>query len=115
MTIRLSRIYTRAGDGGEPHLGDRSRVPKTHPRIEAYGDVDELCSQIGVAMGLQLAKAVKAVPMAEDDRSTCDVLVAEGYQFHNGSYTVPREPGLGIRIDEKIYTGKYKNAEISVS
>ena len=85
---------------------------------EACGGVSipqNWASQIGVAMGLQLAKAVKAVPMAEDDRSTCDVLVAEGYQFHNGSYTVPSEPGLGIRIDEKIYTGKYKNAEISVS
>jgi cob(I)alamin adenosyltransferase len=50
MTVHLSRIYTRAGDGGETHLGDRSRVRKTDPRIEAYGDVDELSSQIGVAI-----------------------------------------------------------------
>ena len=50
MTVNLTRIYTRLGDGGETHLGDMSRVPKTHPRIEAYGDVDELNSQIGVAL-----------------------------------------------------------------
>jgi cob(I)alamin adenosyltransferase len=50
MTIRLSRIYTRAGDSGETHLGDRTRVPKTDPRIESYGDVDELNSHIGVAI-----------------------------------------------------------------
>jgi len=50
MTVHLSRIYTRAGDGGETHLGDRSRVHKTDPRIEAYGDVDELSCQIGVAI-----------------------------------------------------------------
>ena len=37
MTVNLTRIYTRLGDGGETHLGDMSRVPKTHPRIEAYG------------------------------------------------------------------------------
>ncbi len=47
--MNLTRIYTRLGDGGETHLGDMSRVPKTHPRIEAYGDVDELNAQIGVA------------------------------------------------------------------
>ena len=49
MAVNLTRIYTRLGDGGETHLGDMSRVPKTHPRIEAYGDVDELNAQIGVA------------------------------------------------------------------
>ena len=50
MTVHLSRIYTRAGDTGETHLGDRIRVRKTDPRIEAYGDVDELSSHIGVAI-----------------------------------------------------------------
>jgi cob(I)alamin adenosyltransferase len=50
MTVNLTRIYTRLGDGGETHLGDMSRVPKTHPRIEAYGDVDELNAQLGVAL-----------------------------------------------------------------
>lgn len=52
MTVNLTRIYTRLGDGGETHLGDMSRVPKTHPRIEAYGDVDELNAQIGVALAI---------------------------------------------------------------
>ncbi len=52
MTVNLTRIYTKLGDGGETHLGDMSRVPKTHPRIEAYGDVDELNSQIGVALAI---------------------------------------------------------------
>ena len=50
MTVNLTRIYTRLGDRGETHLGDMSRVPKTHPRIEAYGTVDELNAQIGVAL-----------------------------------------------------------------
>jgi cob(I)alamin adenosyltransferase len=50
MTVNLTRIYTRLGDGGETHLGDMSRVPKTHPRIEAYGTIDELNSHIGVAL-----------------------------------------------------------------
>jgi cob(I)alamin adenosyltransferase len=49
--VRLTRIYTRAGDAGETSLGDGSRVPKTDARIEAYGTVDEL----GAAIGLVLA------------------------------------------------------------
>ncbi len=52
MTVNLTRIYTRLGDDGETHLGDMSRVPKTHPRIEAYGTVDELNAQLGVALAL---------------------------------------------------------------
>lgn len=50
MTVNLTRIYTRLGDGGQTHLGDMSRVTKTHPRIEAYGTIDELNSHLGVAL-----------------------------------------------------------------
>jgi cob(I)alamin adenosyltransferase len=46
----LTRIYTRAGDAGETSLGDGSRVPKTNPRIEAYGAVDELNSVLGLVL-----------------------------------------------------------------
>ena len=50
MTVKLTRIYTKLGDGGETHLGDMSRVSKLHPRVEAYGTVDELNAAIGVAL-----------------------------------------------------------------
>jgi cob(I)alamin adenosyltransferase len=50
MTVNLTRIYTKLGDGGETHLGDMSRVSKMHPRVEAYGTVDELNATIGVAL-----------------------------------------------------------------
>jgi cob(I)alamin adenosyltransferase len=48
--VRLTRIYTRAGDAGETSLGDGSRVPKTDARIEAYGSVDEVNSLLGLAL-----------------------------------------------------------------
>lgn len=48
--VRLTRIYTRGGDSGETSLGDGARVPKTDPRIEAYGAVDELNSALGWAL-----------------------------------------------------------------
>jgi cob(I)alamin adenosyltransferase len=50
MTVNLTRIYTKLGDGGETHLGDMSRVSKMHPRVEAYGTVDELNAALGVAL-----------------------------------------------------------------
>jgi cob(I)alamin adenosyltransferase len=49
--VRLTRIYTRAGDTGETSLGDGSRVSKSDPRIGAFGTVDELNSLIGLALG----------------------------------------------------------------
>ena len=48
--VRLTRIYTRAGDEGETHLGDGTRVSKLDPRIAASGAVDELNSQLGVVL-----------------------------------------------------------------
>jgi cob(I)alamin adenosyltransferase len=50
VTVNLTRIYTKGGDRGETHLGDMSRVSKLHPRVEAYGTVDELNAMLGVAL-----------------------------------------------------------------
>lgn len=61
MTVNLTRIYTRLGDGGETHLGDMTRVPKTHPRIEAYGTVDEASSALGLAKALTTDARVREV------------------------------------------------------
>ena len=48
--VYLNRIYTKTGDTGQTGLGDGSRVPKTHPRVVAYGTVDELNSVLGLAL-----------------------------------------------------------------
>lgn len=50
--VYLNRIYTKAGDGGQTGLGDGTRVSKSHPRIQAYGGVDELNSSLGVLLAL---------------------------------------------------------------
>jgi cob(I)alamin adenosyltransferase len=46
--VYLSRIYTKTGDRGDTALGDGSRVAKDHPRVEAYGSVDELNAVLGL-------------------------------------------------------------------
>lgn len=54
MGHRLSKIYTRTGDDGTTGLGDGVRVDKDDPRIEAFGTVDELNSQLGVILAHEL-------------------------------------------------------------
>jgi cob(I)alamin adenosyltransferase len=47
--MRISKVYTRTGDGGETSLVGGARVSKASARVEAYGDVDELNSLVGAA------------------------------------------------------------------
>jgi cob(I)alamin adenosyltransferase len=71
VTVKLTRIYTKGGDGGETHLGDMSRVSKLHPRVEAYGTVDELNAALGVAL---LAPGLEANLVAWLQRVQNDLL-----------------------------------------
>jgi cob(I)alamin adenosyltransferase len=47
--VRITKVYTRAGDKGETSLVGGKRVPKDSPRIDAYGTIDELNSIVGLA------------------------------------------------------------------
>jgi cob(I)alamin adenosyltransferase len=62
---RLTRIYTRGGDAGTTSLGVHQRVAKNHPRIAAFGDVDELNSHLGVvraaARSPEILEALKRI------------------------------------------------------
>ena len=57
--VRLTRIYTRAGDGGETSLGDGSRVSKLDCRIGAFGAVDELNAQIGLVLAADVPEQLR--------------------------------------------------------
>ncbi|MCI0640493.1 MAG: cob(I)yrinic acid a,c-diamide adenosyltransferase [Gemmataceae bacterium] len=48
--VYLSKIYTKTGDAGETGLGDGTRVAKDHPRVNAYGAVDEVNALLGLAL-----------------------------------------------------------------
>ena len=54
------KIYTRTGDSGDTGLFGGGRVPKNHPRVEAYGDVDELNAVLG------FARAVEQMPRVDE-------------------------------------------------
>jgi cob(I)alamin adenosyltransferase len=59
MANRLTQIATRTGDDGTTGLGDGTRVPKDHLRVQAMGDVDELNSQLGVLLAEPLPDEVR--------------------------------------------------------
>jgi cob(I)alamin adenosyltransferase len=59
--VRLTRIYTRAGDAGETSLGDGSRVSKLDGRIAAFGTVDELNSLLGVVLAGEAPGEIREV------------------------------------------------------
>lgn len=79
MGNRLTQISTRTGDDGSTGLGDGSRVPKDHLRIQAIGDVDELNSNLGVLL---------AEPLPDDVR---ELLVMVQHELFNlgGELSVP--------------------------
>jgi len=59
MGHRLSKIYTRTGDGGTTGLGDGSRIDKDSLRIEAIGTVDELNSFIGAVLAHEVPQDIR--------------------------------------------------------
>jgi cob(I)alamin adenosyltransferase len=84
VTVNLTRIYTKLGDGGETHLGDMSRVSKLHPRVEAYGTVDELNAALGVALTVPGLPAAFAEWLARVQNDLLDV---------GADLSVPPPPG----------------------
>src|SRR3954451_5428998 len=66
------KIYTKTGDRGETGLFGGGRVPKDHVRVDAYGEVDELNSTLGLA-ALELERAGEAEPPAALRRVQADL------------------------------------------
>ncbi len=99
MGQRLTQIVTRTGDDGTTGLGDNTRVPKDHLRIQALGDVDELNSHIGLLL------CESALPA-----SVCALLVDIQHHLFDlgGELAVPgsellRQTAL-LQLDEALAT-----------
>ena len=54
--VKITKVYTRTGDSGETGLVGGKRLPKDHPRIEAFGSVDELNSVLGLVLSFLVQK-----------------------------------------------------------
>jgi cob(I)alamin adenosyltransferase len=71
--VNLTRIYTRTGDGGQTRLADMSLTDKTDPRVEAYGDVDEANSTLGIALASGELSAEVAATLGQVQNEMFDV------------------------------------------
>jgi len=96
MSNRLTQIATRTGDDGTTGLGDGSRVPKSHLRVVAMGDVDELNSGLGVLL---------AEPLPADVRELFVVIQHELFNL-GGELSIPGYTLLKLdavlRLDEAL-------------
>ncbi|MBS0426025.1 MAG: cob(I)yrinic acid a,c-diamide adenosyltransferase [Proteobacteria bacterium] len=96
MGNRLTQIATRTGDDGTTGLGDNTRVPKSHLRVHAMGDVDELNSHIGLLLCEPLPDAVR------------DLLVDVQHQLFNlgGELSMPGytllKPDALLQLDQAL-------------
>ena len=91
MSIYLSRIYTKSGDGGDTGLVGGQRVRKDSDRIEAYGTVDELNAVIGLVRRANLDERGP-----DDARARLDALLerVQNELFNLGSILATRPEDL---------------------
>jgi len=94
VAVHLTRIYTRTGDDGTTGLSDFSRVPKTHPRLDAYADSEEANAAIGVALAL----------------GDLSLLVKVGVQFGLTGGAIHR---LGTQRHHEYYLPKIASVELA--
>jgi cob(I)alamin adenosyltransferase len=93
MAIRIDRVVTRGGDGGETSLGNGARVPKNHLRVAAYGAVDEANAALGVLRLQSTAETGIDSILARIQNDLFDI---------GADLCVPGEAGGTLRIDDRI-------------
>lgn len=92
--FRITRVYTKTGDGGQTGLVGGQRVAKNHPRIDAYGTVDELAAAIGMCrLELEAERARFDAP------SSADKLAAHLKYVQNQLFTLGGD--LATRIEDR--------------
>jgi cob(I)alamin adenosyltransferase len=96
MGNRLTQIATRTGDDGTTGLGNNTRVPKDHLRVQAMGDVDELNSNIGVLLCEPMPDAVRALLVEVQHQ-----LFNLGGELSMPGYTLLKEEAL-LQLDNAL-------------
>ena len=93
------RIYTKKGDRGQTTLLRGGRVPKDHPRVSAYGDVDELNATIGAAAAVEPQDFEQEL-LEEIQRD----LFSIGAILATANYSAPKKKGDKVALGEERIT-----------
>ncbi len=92
------KIYTKTGDKGETSLVGGARVSKTHMRLEAYGTIDELNSQLGVCIAT-LALVAKSESGFEASQTLIGILQDQQHRLFNiGSLLACEDPKISANL-----------------
>ncbi len=108
MTISITRVYTRTGDGGETSLVGGRRVPKDSPRIVAYGVVDELNAIVGLVRVFNEERLAAAGATAERHRWLDEVLKKVQNQLFDLGSELATPP-------DAVYEGMFRMGEGEVT
>jgi cob(I)alamin adenosyltransferase len=95
--VKINKIYTKTGDGGETHLVGGERVSKSSDRVEAYGEVDELNSCLGIVRTKLEKDGLKS--QAEQLRLIQNRLFDVGAQLASQA-ALKREDELAVNEDD---------------
>ncbi len=101
--LHINKIYTRTGDSGNTRLAGGQSLPKDHPRIKAYGNVDELNALLGICR----EETKQQAPMHPELEKLSQVLIRLQHELFNlGAYlsTLPEDihPGLPRVTDAEV-------------
>lgn len=89
----MAKIYTKTGDTGTTSLVGGTRVPKTHVRLEAYGTIDELSSNLGLLV---------TYLTESEDKTT--LLHIQHKLFTLGAYLATDTNQTALRLEAQIDT-----------
>jgi cob(I)alamin adenosyltransferase len=104
--MKKSNIYTQTGDKGMTSLVGGHRVPKTHPRLEAYGTIDELNSFLGLLN--------EEDELAGDDPVRELLLFIQSKLFTVGSYLATDPTRTEYKIESRITTDSIERLEQAI-
>ncbi len=118
-TIYWQLMEEKLLDGIQPDMLDMGFWPfhRLAADIEESGFDTMICphnynaAAIGLRGDIQFGAVTERFVIAEDSTLSFDLYRMQGYEFENGCYRVPDSPGLGVEIDQQLYSRVYKQHE----
>ncbi|MEM7197601.1 MAG: cob(I)yrinic acid a,c-diamide adenosyltransferase [Pseudomonadota bacterium] len=96
--VKLNKIYTRTGDGGETHLGDGSRRPKDDLRVAAYGSVDEANACLGLVNTVTEGPIADLVQVIQNDLFDLGADLCRPYEEGSEALRITADHVLGLEL-----------------